>query len=188
MKIIQLHTDETRLIRKATEQDRGAQKKLYDRYAPKMLSICRMYIKDIHFAEDVLLKAFFKVFKNLNTYRNEGSFEGWMRRIVVREAIDFLRSQKRRGFSVELSDGNVPVAEDVFSTKVEIDALQGYIDELPEGYKAVLVLYAVEGYKHAEIARMLQISEGTSKSQLSKARKILSGKLATTSTKKQKEH
>lgn len=108
-----------------------------------------------------------------------------MRRIVVREAIDFLRSQKGRGFSVELSDGNAPIAEDVISTKVEIDALQGYIDALPEGYKTVLILYAVEGYKHAEIAQILQISEGTSKSQLSKARKLLSEKLKETSAKQQ---
>lgn len=141
-----------------------------------MLSVCRMYIKDVQFAEDVLLKAFFKVFNNLKNFRNEGSFEGWIRRIVVCEAIDFLRSQKRRGYSVEFTDANTPVSEDSYATKAEIEEVQQYIDQLPDGYKTVLVLYAVEGYKHAEIAKMMGISENTSKSQLFKARKMLKEK------------
>lgn len=173
MKVIPLHTDETRLIKEALKQNRSAQKALYERFSPKMLSVCRMYIKDLHFAEDVLLKAFFKVFQNLKNFRNEGSFEGWIRRIVVREAIDFLRSQKRRGFTEEFKEETTRIPEDIFSAKTELEAVQYDIDKLPEGYKSVLILYAVEGYKHAEIAKMLGISEGTSKSQLSKARRFL---------------
>ena len=185
MKVIQLHTDEIRLIKKASKQDRSAQKALYEKYAPKMLSVCRMYIKDLHFAEDVLLKAFFKMFKNLKNFRNEGSFEGWIRRIVVCEAIDFLRAQKRKGFTEEFTDANMPIFEDVHSTNEEMEAVQQYIDELPYGYKTVLILYAVEGYKHAEIAEMLKISVGASRSQLSKARQMLKEKWEQTKTKEQ---
>lgn len=173
MKVIQLHINETQLIQKAVRQDREAQKFLYKRFAPKMLSVCRMYVKDVQYAEDVLLKGFFKVFKNLKNFRKEGSFEGWIRRIMVREAIDFLRSQKRWVFTEDFKNENNHQPEDIFFAKSEIESLQYYIDRLPEGYKAVLILYAVEGYKHAEISKMLGISEGTSKSQLSKARRFL---------------
>lgn len=173
MKVIQLHTDEAQLIKKASRQDRGAQKALYKCYAPKMLSVCRMYIKDLHFAEDVLLKAFFKVFKNLKSYGGKGSFEGWIRRIVVHEAIDFLRMKKKWGFMEEFTDENLPVTENIFSERSETDEVQTFIDKLPKGYKTVLILYAVEGYKHEEISNMLGISVGTSKSQLSKARKLM---------------
>lgn len=185
MKIITLHLDDKRLIKRATKHDRGAQKALYEKYAPKMLSVCRMYIKDSHFAEDVLMRAFFKLFKNLKNFRNEGSFEGWIRKIVVCEAIDFLRAQKRRGFTEEFSDNNIPFSEDNYTINEEIEEIQNYIDELPDGYKTVLILYAVEGYKHAEIAKMLQISEGASRSQLSKARQIVKEKYGR--TKKQKQ-
>lgn len=174
MKVISLQIGEKRLVKKALHKDRGAQKKLYDHYSPKMLSICRMYVKDVHSAEDVMLKGFFKVFKNLKKFRNEGSFEGWVRKIMVREALDFLRSQNRHGFTEEFKEEFSPV---VFSGSEEVDELQHQIDQLPQGYKTVLVLYAVEGYKHHEIAQLMNISEGTSKSQLSKARKMLKEKL-----------
>ena len=86
MKVIQLHNNEKRLIKKALKKDRKAQQSLYETYSPKMLSVCRMYVKDLHFAEDVMLKGFFKVFNNLSNFRSEGSFEGWIRKIMVREA------------------------------------------------------------------------------------------------------
>jgi RNA polymerase sigma-70 factor (ECF subfamily) len=176
VKVVPLHLDEKQLIKKSLRKDRMAQKSLYEQYSPKMLSICRMYVKDLHHAEDVMLKGFFKVFKNLKSYKGKGSFEGWIRKIMVREAIDFLRSQKRRGYSEELKEGQ-SVAENIFERKTEIDEVQKQIDSLPEGYKNVLLLYAVEGYKHHEIAKMLGISENTSKSQLSKARKVLKEKM-----------
>lgn len=176
MKVIPLYLDEKQLIKKALHKDRVAQKALYERHAPKMMSISRMYVKDFHFAEDVMLRAFFKAFKNLKSYKAKGSFEGWLRKITVREAIDFLRAQKRLGFSGEL-DENQSTSENLFVQQEEVDDLQKHIDVLPEGYKNVLLLYAVEGYKHREIAKMLGISENTSKSQLSKARKMLREKM-----------
>ncbi|SHJ12364.1 RNA polymerase sigma-70 factor, ECF subfamily [Mesonia phycicola] len=177
MKVIQLHTNQKRLIKKAQKKDRKAQQSLYEAYAPKMLSVCRMYIKDLQFAEDVMLKGFMKVFTHLSSYKSEGSFEGWIRKIMVREAIDFLRSHKKIQFSETLENDAVFTTDNSFQSNDAVEFLQQKIDELPEGYKAVFMLYAVEGYKHQEIAKMLKITVGTSKSQLSKARKVLQQKV-----------
>lgn len=176
MKIVPLQLDEKKLLQRALRKDRRAQRNLYELHSPKMLSVCRMYIKDLHHAEDVMLRGFFKVFKNLKSYKGKGSFEGWVRKIMIREALDFLRSQKKQGYSEELREDQ-SVTENIFEHKIEIDEIQKQIDSLPEGYKNVLLLYTVEGYKHHEIAEMLGISENTSKSQLSKARKALKEKM-----------
>ncbi|MDQ7918249.1 RNA polymerase sigma factor [Mesonia sp. MT50] len=178
MKIISLHNNEKKLIQRAAKNNRLAQQTLYEIHAPKMLSVCRMYIKDLHFAEDVMLKGFFKVFKNLDGFQHKGSFEGWVRRIMVREAIDFLRRKKEIQFSDRMEQYDAALDTDDYASAEAIQHLQELIDELPEGYKMVFVMYAVEGYKHQEIAELLHISEGTSKSQLFKARKVLQEKLA----------
>lgn|SRR5690606_5853810 len=176
LKVIPLYKNETKLIEKAIANNREAQRILFDSYAPKMLSVCRSYISDLQYAEDVMLNGFFKVFAHLKSFKNEGSFEGWIRRIMVRESISFLRTQKQIEFSIEeVKNEDNPLNN--ISTDVEVAELQQLIDELPEGYRMVFVMYAVEGYKHHEIAEMLNISEGTSKSQLFKARKLLQEKL-----------
>lgn len=171
MKIIRLHQEETEIIKLAVENNRQAQQQIYSRFSPKMLSVCRQYIKDIQLAEDVMITAFMKVFTNLAKFENKGSFEGWIRRIMVNECISYLRVQKK-----------VKFAEDEFFTEESfneidsqftVDQIQFLIDALPDGYKMVFNLYAIEGYKHNEIAKMLGINEGTSKSQLSHARKML---------------
>ena len=176
LKVIQLHKNETALIKKALKNNREAQHVLYELHAPKMLSVCRYYIKDAQYAEDVMLNGFFKVFSNLKSFKNEGSFEGWIRRIMVRESISFLRQQKKIEFSIE----DIIVKDDYannLNSNIEVEEIQQIIDTLPEGYKMVFVMYAIEGYKHYEIADMLNISEGTSKSQLFKARKMLQEKI-----------
>ena len=176
MKVIQLHKNESKLIQKASKNNREAQHLLYELHATKMLSICRFYIKDVHQAEEVMLNGFFKVFRYLKSFKNEGSFEGWIRRIMVREAISFLRTKKNIEFVAE--DGYLE--KDYFNnikTNIEVAEIQQVIDSLPEGYKMVFVMYAIEGYKHYEIAELLNISEGTSKSQLFKARQILQQKI-----------
>lgn len=176
MRVIQLHNNDIELIKKATKNNREAQHILFEVHAPKMLSICRYYIKDVQKAEEVMLNGFFKVFSNLKSFKNEGSFEGWMRKIMVRESISFLRQQKHIEFSVE----NVKIPHDYsnnIKTEIEVAEIQQLIDELPEGYKIVFVMYAIEGYKHHEIAELLNISEGTSKSQLFKARQLLQQKI-----------
>ena len=176
MKVIQLFKNESQLIKRASKNNREAQQKLYEQHAPKMLSVCRQYVKDIHHAEEVMLNGFFKVFTHLSDFRNDGSFEGWVRRIMIREAISFLRKQQKIEFSEEIPGGAVEFSDPVTS---EFNAahIQDMIDSLPEGYRMVFVMYAVDGYKHSEIAKMLKISEGTSKSQLFKARKMLQEKL-----------
>ncbi|WP_370392328.1 RNA polymerase sigma factor [uncultured Winogradskyella sp.] len=176
MKVIQLHKNETKLIQRAVKQNREAQHLLYEIYAPKMLSVCRYYINDVHVAEEVMLNGFFKVFKRIKSFKNEGSFEGWIRRIMVREAISYLRKKKTIEFSTDTEH-----FEENYSYTIEsnlaVAELQQVIDSLPEGYKMVFVMYAIEGYKHHEIAEILQISEGTSKSQLFKARQMLQKKI-----------
>lgn len=176
LKVIQLHKNETQLIKKATQNNREAQHVLYELHAPKMLSVCRYYIKDVQHAEEAMLNGFFKVFTKLKDYKFQGSFEGWIRRIMVREAISFLRQKKHIEFPEETVEQYNQETNNI-KTKMDVADLQQLIDGLPEGYRMVFVMYAIEGYKHAEIAELLQISEGTSKSQLFKARKLLQDQL-----------
>ncbi len=177
MKIISLYENQKRMLKKALKGDRNAQRMLYEKFAPKMLSVCRQYVKDQHFAEDVMISGFVKVFKGLHTFRNEGSFEGWVRRIMIREAISYLRKNQ---FVVFDSDQVDLVAEETIFMESTLQAseVQVLVDSLPDGYKMVFVLYVVEGYKHKEIAKMLDISESTSKSQLFKARKFLQQRIS----------
>jgi RNA polymerase sigma-70 factor (ECF subfamily) len=171
VKVIELHQQQSDLISMAVENNRQAQQKIYSQYAPKMLSVCRQYIKDIHHAEDLMITAFMKVFTNLKNFENKGSFEGWIRRIMVNECISHLRVNKKVSF---LEDEYY--TEDTFNnieSGFNVEDIQFLIDCLPAGYKMIFNLYAIEGYKHAEIAQMLGINEGTSKSQLSHARRIL---------------
>lgn len=172
LKVIQLYKNEAQLIKKAAKNHRDAQHTLYEMHAPKMLSVCRYYIKDVHQAEEVMLNGFFKVFTQLKSFKSEGSFEGWIRRIMIRESISFLRKKKKLEFS---ADDMEVYEKPVNDTNVEfvVDDIQQLIDKLPEGYRMVFNMYAIEGYKHSEIAKMLSIGESTSKSQLFKARKLL---------------
>ncbi len=171
MKVINLHKDEKELIELAVENNRHAQHQIYSKFAPKMLSVCRQYIKDLQQAEDIMITAFMKVFTNLKNFEHKGSFEGWIRRIMVNECISFIRVNKKVKF---IEDENF--FEERFNnieSQFSVDDIQFLIDSLPEGYKMIFNLYAIEGFKHQEIATMLGISEGTSKSQLSHARKTL---------------
>jgi len=176
LKVIQLYKNENTLLDKAIKNDREAQHVLFEMHAPKMLSVCRYYIKDIQNAEEVMLNGFFKMFSNLKNFKGEGSFEGWIRKIMVRESISFLRQQKHVEFPVETIHYEKDYTNNI-NTNIEVEEIQQLIDELPEGYKIVFVMYAIEGYKHHEIASMLNITEGTSKSQLFKARIMLQQKI-----------
>lgn len=173
MKIISLHKNYSKLITAAGKGNRKAQHDLYEMFSPKMFSVCRQYIKQQEIAEDVMLKGFLKVFTYLHTYKAQGSFEGWIRRIMVNEAISQLRRDKKLEYSTESELENSIDHVAYIETELEVEDIQKIIDSLPDGYKTVFVLYAVEGYKHSEIAEILQISESTSKSQLFKARKML---------------
>ena len=176
MKIIQLFKNEEKLIKKAIQSNREAQQRLYNLHAPKMLSVCRYYIKDIQFAEEVMLNGFLKVFTNLKNFEQNGSFEGWIRRIMIRESISFLRKKQHIEFVIQEDEFNEASINTVYSD-MDVEEIQSLIDALPDGYRIVFVMYAIEGYKHQEIAALLNITEGTSKSQLFKARKILQKKI-----------
>ena len=171
VKIISLLQHDKALIRKAAQGHRESQKEIYERYSPGMLALTRRYIKDVHFAEDVMIDGFVKVFRALPEFRFQGSFEGWIRRTMVREAIDFLR--KRPFVVYDETKMEAPVTEPFTSDPYQLEALEKLVEALPEGYRLVFTLYAIEGYKHAEIASLLDISESTSKTQLYKARRQL---------------
>ena len=173
MKLISLHKNYDKLIARAQKGNRKAQHELYQLFAPKMMSVCRQYLKNNDLAEEVMLSGFLKVLTHLSSYQGSGSFEGWIRRIMVNQSISELRKQKKMFFQDESVIENSLGHATEFPTELEVEDIQKLIDVLPDGYKAVFVLYAVEGYKHSEIAELLQISEGTSKSQLSKARRML---------------
>ncbi len=171
MKVINLHKDEKELIGLAVENNRHAQHQIYSKFAPKMLSVCRQYIKDIHQAEDIMITAFMKVFTNLKNFEHKGSFEGWIRRIIINECISFIRADRKVKF---IEDENFfEERHNNIESQFSVEDIQFLIDSLPDGYKMIFNLFAIEGFKHQEIATMLGISEGTSKSQLSHARRLL---------------
>lgn len=175
MKVINLHQEENEIIDLAVANNRQAQQRLYSKFSPKMLSVCRQYIKDIQLAEDVMITAFMKVFVNLKQFEKKGSFEGWIRRIMINECVSFIRVQKK----VHFLDDSVGFEETDNETNIQfsIEDIQSLIDSLPDGYKIVFNLFAIEGYKHKEIASMLSINEGTSKSQFAHARRILKNQI-----------
>lgn len=176
MKLISLHKNYTKLIAKAAKGNRRAQQELFELFAPKMMGVCRKYMKNNALAEEVMLTGFLKVFTNLETFNDLGSFEGWIRRIMVNESISQLRKDKKLRFEDEALLETQEHATYIES-ELEVKEIQKLIDDLPEGYKTVFVLYVIEGYKHSEIAELLKITVGTSKSQLSKARKMLQARL-----------
>lgn len=176
MKVISLHTNEQDLINAAVKKDRIAQKKIYEKYAPKMLAICNRYIKNIAEAEDVMITSFMKVFTQLENYENKGSFEGWIRRIIVNDAISFLRGNKQLVYFEEINmveNFEKPSIE----WECEMEVLEKIIESLPMGYQTIFNLHIIEGLKHHEIAKLLKIEEGTSKSQLFMAKKMIKNKL-----------
>jgi len=175
MKVINLHQDEKNIIEQAVKCNRHAQHNIYTKYSPKMLSVCRNYIKDLQLAEDVMITAFMKVFVNLKNFNHKGSFEGWIRRIMINESISYLSVQKDIKF---LDDQEIQdLSYNEIDEKFNVDQIQMLIDGLPGGYKIVFNLYVIEGFKHNEIAKMLNINIGTSKSQLSHARKMLQNQI-----------
>jgi RNA polymerase sigma factor (sigma-70 family) len=172
-KIIPLFTSEEQLVKACQKADPKAQKRVYEKYASKMMAICKRYLPDEMEAEDVMIDGFMKVFDKINTFKLEGSFEGWIKRIMVNEALMCLRSKKKEGFSIGLDQIGYDEEPQYSESNLGVEELMKIIEMLPTGFRTVFNLYAIEGYSHAEIAEELNISEGTSKSQLSRARVIL---------------
>jgi len=164
---------EDELIKGCLRRDRNAQKLLYDTYSSKMYGLCYRYVKDVMEAEDILVTAFMKVFDKIAQFKSEGSFEGWIRRIVVNEALTYLRRHRSMYLETELEQADREPDYNSLSDHLEAEDLLKMIQELPTGYRIVFNLYAIDGYSHKEIAEQLGISENTSKSQLSRARTYL---------------
>ena len=168
-------TTEAELIAACVRGEHRAQRQLYDQLAGLMLTVCRRYLKRREDAEEALILGFAKMFRALPNYRFEGSFEGWVRRIMVNESLMQLRQREMMTVSFEefLQPENLAVTAATADTQLQAEDLMGLLATLPPGYRTVFNLYALEGYGHQEIAELLGISEGTSKSQLSKARALL---------------
>lgn len=166
------------IIEGCRKNNRKAQRNLYEKYAGKLLSICYRYSKSE--AEDILQLSFVKIFTHINKYEGIGSFEGWMKRITVNTAITEWNKKNilQRAEDIEdYQESNVDEGNVDALSKMRSDELLQLIAELPELYRITFNLYAIEGYKHSEIAELLDISEGTSKSQISRARKMLQEQL-----------
>ncbi len=166
------------LLKACLNKDPRAQETLYRRFAAKMFGVCLRFARDKMDAEDILQEGFIKVFLNLGAFRNEGSLEGWVRKTMINTAINQYKKniKYQNDIDVDVAVGVKYEGENVIE-KLSADELLGLIHELPHGYKVVFNLYIIDGFTHKEISTMLDISENTSKSQLSRARQALQRKL-----------
>lgn len=174
-KILSLFENEYDLARALTKGDHNAQRLFYEKFSGKFLAICSRYINERMAAEDLMVESMMKIFEKVSQFSFKGSFEGWAKRLVVNEALMYLRAKKM----LEVGLDDVGEMHNSYSQNLDLESeeLMQLIRALPNGYRTVFNLYAIEGYNHAEIAEMVGISEGTSKSQLSRARTILQDQL-----------
>lgn len=165
---------EDRLLSGCKKNDRRSQELLYRHFAGKMYSICLSYAGERPMAQDILQEAFVKIFKNIKFYKMEGSLEGWIRKIVTNTAIDHIRKKKRSGNFIEMEpeDPRLQASNPALKT-MGFNELLEQVERLPEGARVIFNLHALDGYSHKEIATQLNITEGTSKSQFNRARKLL---------------
>ncbi len=155
--------------------DAASQRELFNRYSPKMLSVCYRFAQNREDAEDMLQEGFIKVFTQMHTFQNKGSFEGWVRRIMVHTSINFLKKYKKFTESLDLTSAeNLEVKEESIASIMQSKQVVECIRQLPIGYKTVLNLFAIEGYSHREISILLDIEESTSRSQYTRAKNMLS--------------
>jgi len=161
------------LIESCKSNNRDAQYKLYSLLSGKMFAVCLRYAKNREAAEDLLQEGFVKVFVNIDKFRGEGSFEGWVLRIIVNTAVEHYRKSTKMYPVMNVDDINKDIPWADTGDELELEDLMKMIDKLSHGYKTVFNLYVVEGFSHKEIGEMLEISEGTSKSQLARARYLL---------------
>ena len=161
------------LIEGCKRKNAQAQKNLYDRYTGLLYALCCRYIKEKMEAEDVLIIAFTKILDRIDQFKGEGSFEGWMKKIVVNESLTYLRRNKNMYLEMDIEAADREPDFDKLESHLQAEDLMKMIEALPAGYRTVFNLYAIDGYSHKEIAEQLGINENTSKSQLSRARVAL---------------
>ena len=166
--------DYLKLVKDCLRQNAVAQKELYQHFAPSMLGVCYRYTKSMADAEDVLQEGFIKVFRNLNQYKGNGELGGWIRRIMVTTAINYLKKNERYQTELVFEAESLHAITDYNpEIRIETKALAELIRQLPPGYQTIFNLHAVEGYSHVEIGKLLGINEGTSRSQYARARGLL---------------
>lgn len=165
---------EQAIIAGCLQNDVAAQRELYNRYSPKMLSVCYRFAQSREDGEDMFQEGFIKVFTQMHTFQNKGAFEGWIRRIIVHTCINFLKKHKKFNESVDLAYADyIQVKEETVPSIMQARQIIECIRLLPLGYRTVLNLYALEGYSHKEIGQMLDIEESTSRSQYTRAKSML---------------
>ena len=180
-------TEEQDLVSGCRRGDHKSQRSVYEQHAPQMLALCLRYVHDRSEAEGVMVSGFLKVFDKIGQYSGDGSFEGWIRRIMVNESLLYLRQNKKAHMMVEVEAASREVYTDDAHHQLAADDLMALVRKLPDGYRTVFNLYAIEGYSHKEIAEQLGINENTSKSQLSRARSLLQQYIASTTDIKKTE-
>lgn len=164
---------EFEIIEGCKNKDPRSQRALFDRFAGKMMGVCLRYANDASEAEDMLQDAFLRIFQHIDQFKFEGAFEGWIRRVVVNAAIRTIEKKKIQYKELEENMYDVPRVEATAYNHLNQEELMKLINQLPDGYRIVFNLSAIEGYSHEEIGAMLNIQPGTSRSQLVKARKML---------------
>ena len=164
---------EANILARVKKQDRQAQQALYDKYAPLFYSICLRYVKQPMEAEDVMIESFYKIFSKISQFKDQGSFEGWMKRIVINESLMRIRKKNNLNLHIELEKAYGVKEEAIALDQLQYEELLSLLEGLPQGYRTIFNLYVIEGYKHREIAELLKISINTSKSQLILAKKRL---------------
>lgn len=174
---IQKSIAEEVLIEKCRKNDSRAQASIYEKYFSKMMAICMRYVKEKNEAEDIMIQGFMKAFSKIEQFKQEGSFEGWLRRIMVNESLTYLRRNKSMYLEVDIENADREPNYATLTTHLEAEDLMKMVGELPMGYRTVFNLYAIEGYSHKEIGEQLGITVNTSKSQLSRARNMLQNML-----------
>lgn len=168
---------EKELIQGCARGDRAAQKALYERYCRKMMVVCQRYSRSTQEAEDTLQEGFIKIFKSIGEFRAESKLETWITRIMINTALNSQRQKLYLMPMVDVTEISLPQREEVSLSGFHLDELINMVQTLPDGCRVVFNLFAIEGYGHQEIAEMLKISEGTSKSQYNRAKTLLKAKL-----------
>ena len=180
---------EKRIIEGCIKNDKRWQKALYDSYASVLLSIAIRYAYSRDDAEDILQDSFCKIYSNIEQFKGTGSFEGWLKRIVVNTALTHYKKNEKHYHNIDVNDfaDVIPGSSHIAETDFQMSELLKIINSLPKGYRMVFNLYAIEGYKHKEIAEIMGIDENTSKSQFSRAKKIVRERLSKMSITKKSE-
>ncbi len=166
------------ILRGCRAGDAEAQKELYDKYSPKLWPICLRYAKNVMSAEDIMQEGFIRIYRYINDYKGEGSFEGWLRRVMVNTAINYYKKNLQQKMEKDIDEVfDISIREADAISQMTTEEILAVVQTLPDGYRTIFNLFVIEGFSHKVIAETLGITENTSKSQLSRARVLLQHKI-----------